>query len=204
MIYIKICGITEFDDALKIAEMGINALGFIFYPKSRRYIFPDKAKEIIKHLPPFINTVGVFVNEKKENVIDVLNRCPIDILQFHGDETPEYCSQFNKKIIKAFRVNRDFSFDVFYKFPASAFLLDSHVSGEYGGTGVVFDWDLAVKAKKYGKIILSGGLNPENLSSAVAKVNPYGVDISSGVEIKPGKKDIIKVEEIVKICRKFK
>jgi len=203
LIYIKICGITEVDDAVKIAELGVNALGFIFYLKSRRYISPDKAKEIIKHLPPFINTVGVFVNEKKESVIDVLNRCPIDILQFHGDETPEYCGQFNKRFIKAFRVNEDFSFDVFLKFPASAFLLDSLVTGEYGGTGVVFDWDIAVKAKKYGKIILSGGLNQENLSSAVAKVNPYGVDISTGVEIKPGKKDICKVKEIVKICNFF-
>lgn len=203
MIYIKICGITEVDDAVRIAELGINALGFIFYPKSKRYVSPDKAKEIIDCLPPFINTVGVFVNEKKESVIDVLNRCPIDILQFHGDETPEYCMQFNKRFIKAFRVNKDFSFDVFLKFPASAFLLDSLVTGEYGGTGVVFDWDVAVKAKKYGKIILSGGLNPENLSSAVAKVNPYGVDISSGVEIKPGKKDISKVKEIVKICNFF-
>ena len=203
MIYIKICGITEVDDAVKIAELGVNALGFIFYPKSERYISPDKAKEIIDCLPPFINTVGVFVNEKKECVFDVLNRCPIDILQFHGDETPEYCGQFNRRIIKAFRVNKDFSFDGFFKFPASAFLLDSLVTGEYGGTGVVFDWDVAVKAKKYGKIILSGGLNPENLSSAVAKVNPYGVDISSGVEIKPGKKDISKVKEIVKICNFF-
>lgn len=203
MIYIKICGITEVDDAVKIAELGINALGFIFYPKSERYISPDKAKEIIDCLPPFINTVGVFVNEKRESVIDVLNRCPIDILQFHGDETPEYCRQFDRRIIKAFRVNKDFSFDGFLKFPASAFLLDSLVTGEYGGTGVVFDWDVAVKAKKYGKIILSGGLNPENLSSAIAKVNPYGVDISSGVEIKPGKKDISKVKEIVKICNFF-
>jgi len=203
LIYIKICGITEVDDAVKIAELGVNALGFIFYPKSKRYISPDKAKEIIDCLPPFINTVGVFVNEKKESVIDVLNRCPIDILQFHGDETPEYCRQFDRRIIKVFRVNKDFSFDGFFKFPASAFLLDSLVTGEYGGTGVVFDWDLAVKAKKYGKIILSGGLNPENLSSAVAKVNPYGVDISSGVEIKPGKKDISKVKEIVKICNFF-
>jgi len=203
LIYIKICGITEVDDAVKIAELGINALGFIFYPKSKRYILPDKAKEIIDCLPPFISTVGVFVNEKKESVIDVLNRCPIDILQFHGDETPEYCSQFNKRFIKAFRVNEDFSFDVFLKFPASAFLLDSLVAGEYGGTGVVFDWDVAVRAKKYGKIILSGGLNPENLSSAVAKVSPYGIDISSGVEIKPGKKDISKVKEIVKICNFF-
>jgi len=203
LIYIKICGITEVDDAVKIAELGVNALGFIFYPKSKRYISPDKAKEIIDCLPPFINTVGVFVNEKKESVIDVLNRCPIDILQFHGDETPEYCRQFDRRIIKVFRVNKDFSFDGFFKFPASAFLLDSLVTGEYGGTGVVFDWDVAVKAKKYGKIILSGGLNPENLSSAVAKVNPYGVDISSGVEIKPGKKDISKVKEIVKICNFF-
>ena len=204
MIYIKICGITEVNDAVKIAEMGINALGFIFYPKSKRYILPDKTKEIIKHLPPLINTVGVFVNEKKENVIDVLNRCPIDILQFHGDETPEYCGQFNKRIIKTFRVNRDFSFDALSKFPASAFLLDSLVSGEYGGTGVVFDWDVAVEAKNYGKIILSGGLNPENVSEAITKVNPYGIDLSSGVEIKPGKKDIRKVEEIVKICKKFR
>ena len=203
MIYIKICGITEVNDAVKIAELGVNALGFIFYPKSKRYISPDKAKEIIDCLPPFINTVGVFVNEKKESVIDVLNRCPIDILQFHGDETPEYCRQFDRRIIKAFRVNKDFSFDGFFKFPASAFLLDSFATGEYGGTGVVFDWDVAVKAKKYGKIILSGGLNPENLSSAVAKVNPYGVDISSGVEIKHGKKDISKVKEIVKICTFF-
>lgn len=147
MIYIKICGITEVNDAVRIAELGINALGFIFYPKSKRYVSPDKAKEIIDCLPPFINTVGVFVNEKKESVIDVLNRCPIDILQFHGDETPEYCMQFNKRFIKAFRVNKDFSFDVFLKFPASAFLLDSLVTGEYGGTGVVFDWDVAVKAK---------------------------------------------------------
>jgi len=203
LIYIKICGITDVDDAVRIAELGVNALGFIFYTKSKRYVSPDKAKEIIDCLPPFINTVGVFVNEKKESVIDVLNRCPIDILQFHGDETPENCMQFNKRFIKAFRVNKDFSFDVFLKFPASAFLLDSLVTGEYGGTGVVFDWDVAVKAKKYGKIILSGGLNPENLSSAVAKVNPYGVDISSGVEIKPGKKDISKVKEIVKICNFF-
>ena len=200
MIYIKICGITEIDDAVKIAELGVSALGFIFYQKSKRYISPEKAKEIIKRLPPFINTVGVFVNEKKENVVDILDRCPVDILQFHGAETPEYCGQFNKRIIKAFRVNKDFSFDVFLKFPVNAFLLDSFVTGEYGGTGVVFDWDLAVKAKKYGKIILSGGLNIENLSSAIEKVSPYGVDISSGVEIKPGKKDISKVEEIVEIC----
>ncbi len=203
MIYIKVCGITNFQDALALAESGVNALGFIFYPKSKRYIPPEKANEIIKELPPFASTVGVFVNEKMEDVIDVIRRCPVDVLQFHGDESPEYCSQFNKRVIKAFRIKGDFSFDIFEGYSINAFLLDSYSESEYGGTGEVFDWDFAVLARKFGKIILAGGLNPLNIEDALIKVHPYGIDMSSCVEIEPGKKDINKVKEIVKICKHF-
>ena len=204
MIFIKICGITELEDAKNIAEMGVSALGFIFYPKSRRYIEPEKANEIILNLPPFIVTVGVFVNEKTDKVEDTLKICPVDILQFHGDESPDYCKKFNKRVIKAFRVNGDFSPVILSNYSVSAFLLDSFTQNEYGGTGKIFDWDVAVKAKKYGKIILSGGLNTENIKYAIEKVNPYGIDISSGVEISPGKKDIKKVEEILKLISHLK
>jgi phosphoribosylanthranilate isomerase len=204
LIFIKICGITELEDAKNIAQMGVSALGFIFYPKSRRYIEPKKANEIILNLPPFIVTVGVFVNEKTDKVEDTLKICPVDILQFHGDESPDYCKKFNKRVIKAFRVNEDFSSVILSNYSVSAFLLDSFAQNEYGGTGKIFDWDVAVKAKKYGKIILSGGLNTENIKYAIEKVNPYGIDISSGVEISPGKKDIKKVEEILKLISHLK
>ena len=202
-MYIKICGITNFQDAITISETGVDALGFVFYSGSKRYISPDKANEIIKELPPFINTVGLFVNEKRENVIDILHKCPVDILQFHGDESPEYCSRFNKRIIKAFRVKNDFSNNVFNSYSVNAFLLDGFTQGEYGGTGVSFDWDIALMSKKFGRIIIAGGLNPENIESALRKINPYGIDVSSGVEIEPGKKNINKVKEIVKICKNF-
>ncbi len=199
MTYIKICGITKIDDALQIADLGVDALGFVFYPESKRYLTPEKAQEIVKHLPPFVSTVGVFVNEN--NVNDILHKCSLDFLQFHGDESPEYCAGFNKRIIKAFRVTDDFSCSRLTDYSVSAFLLDSYVKGNYGGTGTVFDWDKAVEAKQYGKIILSGGLNPENTGDALKIVKPYGIDVSSGVEIEPGIKDIEKVKKIVQICR---
>ncbi|MFC1562490.1 phosphoribosylanthranilate isomerase [candidate division KSB1 bacterium] len=203
MISVKICGITNVQDAVSVAEAGVNALGFVFYPKSKRYIVPEKAREIIKELPPFVSTVGLFVNEKKENVVDILRKCPVDVLQFHGDETPEYCNQFNIRIIKAFRVKDDFSYDIFSGYSTCAFLLDGFAYGEYGGTGVSFDWDIAVMAKKFGRIVLAGGLHPENMEAALKKVRPYGIDLSSGVEVEPGIKDIDKVKEIVKICSFF-
>ncbi|MFC1558425.1 phosphoribosylanthranilate isomerase [candidate division KSB1 bacterium] len=199
MTNIKICGITTIDDALQIADLGVDALGFIFYPKSKRYIAPEKAQEIIKHLPPFVSTVGVFVNEN--NVNDILHKCSLDFLQFHGDESPEYCAEFKKRIIKAFRVSEDFLCSKMADYSVNAFLLDSFAKEHYGGTGTVFDWDKAVEAKQYGKIILSGGLNPENISDALKTVKPHGVDISSGVEIESGIKDIKKVKQIVQICR---
>lgn len=199
MTFIKICGITDVEDAVRIAELGADALGFIFYPKSKRYVTPEKAHEIIKQLPPSITTVGVFVNE--ENIGDILEICPLDILQLHGNESPEYCSTFSKRIVKSFRVTDDFSFEILEKYPVHAFLLDSFVEGQYGGTGVTFDWEKAVEAKKYGNIVLSGGLNPRNIEEAIQFVQPYGVDVSSGVEIEPGRKDIEKVKKVITICR---
>jgi phosphoribosylanthranilate isomerase len=143
----------------------------------------------------------VFVNEKKDDIINIVHKCPIDVLQLHGDETPEFCSLFNKRIIKAVRVKDNFLTKKLSDYKVTGYLLDSYSESEYGGTGKTFNWNKAIEAKKYGRVILSGGLNPENIESAISKVNPYGIDVSSGVEIAPGKKNIDKVKKIIKICR---
>ena len=191
MIFIKICGITEVQDAREISETGVNALGFIFYPKSKRYITPENANKIIKELPPFITTVGVFVNEKKDDVVNILHKCPVDVLQFHGDESPEYCAQFNKRIIKAFRIKELSDLNSLSRYSmVSAYLLDTYSPGIIGGTGQVFNWEIAVEAKKTGRIILAGGLSPENVEEAIKVVTPYGIDVSSSIEgNKKGEKD---------------
>lgn len=198
MIKVKICGITNLDDAMAAVEAGADALGFIFYKESPRYIEPSKAGEIIKNLPPFVKTVGVFVNEKEPEVRRVIESTRIDILQLHGEEPPGFCTLFNRPVIKAIRVKERESITCLANYNVSAFLLDSHNRKGYGGTGEGFDLDIAVEAKIYGRIILSGGLTPENIMDAIDKVMPYAVDVSSGVEASKGKKDHDKMRLFIK------
>jgi len=201
MVRIKICGITNLEDALYASELRVNALGFIF-AKSKREISPQKAKNIIQKLPPFVTTVGVFVNRKQQEVGEITKYCGLDILQFHGEEPPSYLNYFPRRKIKVFRVKDDSFLKQLGQYKVDAYLLDTYSSLEYGGTGETFNWGLALKAKKYGRIILSGGLNPKNIAQAVREVQPYAVDTSSGVEASPGKKDSRKMAEFVSKIRK--
>lgn len=194
---IKICGITNIEDAQAAVKYGADALGFVFYKKSSRYVEIESAQEIISLLPPFISAVGVFVNETFENIEKLLGKCSINILQFHGDEDENFCNKFNIKVIKSIRIKDENSIKKMKEYKVSAFLLDSFSENMPGGTGKSFDWDLAVKAKNYGKIILAGGLTLENVKDAVLKVKPYAVDVSSSVETKPGKKDHEKMRRFI-------
>jgi phosphoribosylanthranilate isomerase len=197
MARIKICGITNPEDALFAADLGVDALGFVFYPQSPRNIEPKKARKIIQQLPPFLAKVGVFINETAAMVNEIIELTGIDVVQLHGQEAPEYCQRFERKVIKAFRIAPDFDPAQIEVYKVDAYLLDTYVRGVYGGTGEVFNWEIAKRAKQYGRIILAGGLNPENIKEAIRQVEPYGVDISSGVEIRPGEKDKRKLEQLV-------
>ena len=195
---VKICGITNFPDALAAVEVGADALGLMFVESSPRYVSMSAAAEIARQLPPFIIKVGVFVNAPEELVFRAICECGLNLLQFHGDETPEYCQQFGLMTMKAFRIRDADSLQSLTNYKTDAFLLDSYVAGKPGGTGESFNWDLAIEAKKIGKpIFLAGGLTPENVAEAVRKVQPYGVDVSSGVEASPGKKDPAKVRSFI-------
>lgn len=203
-IWIKICGIINVEDALKATDLGADALGFVFYEKSPRKIAKEKAKEIIDSLPKEIVKVGLFVDELEEKVSEITSYCDFDILQFHGDETPDYCKKFPQKIIKAFRIKNKESLANIPKYEVDYYLLDAYSEVAPGGTGRTFNWDLAREAKKFGRpIILSGGLNPKNIVEALKKVSPFGVDVSSGVESSPGKKDHRKLKEFITKVRDF-
>ena len=205
MTWIKICGVTNIEDALKVVELGADALGFVFYEKSPRKITKEKAKEIINSLPKGIVKVSLFVDELEEKVNEIASYCNFDILQFHGDETPDYCKKFPQKIIKAFRIKDKESLANIPKYEVDYYLLDAYSEELPGGTGRTFNWDLAKEAKEFGKpIILSGGLNPENIIEAIEEVSPFGVDVSSGVELSPGKKDHKKLEEFMTKVKGFK
>jgi phosphoribosylanthranilate isomerase len=189
-IKVKICGITNLDDAMVAVNCGADALGFVFFAGSPRCIPHEKAGGIIKKLPSFTATVGVFVNEKIEEIEKIIALTGIDVVQLHGNEPPEMCN-ISRRIIKAIRVKSLESLDPLknYKDKVSAFLLDTFTPDIFGGTGQVFNWDIALEAKQFGRIILAGGLTPDNIAEAVRHVRPYGVDVSSGVELEKGEKD---------------
>lgn len=205
MTWVKICGITNLEDAKKAVELGADALGFVFYEKSPRKMAKEKAKEIIDSLPKEVVKVGLFVDELEEKVSEITSYCNFDILQFHGDETPDYCKKFPQKIIKAFRIKDKESLVNIPKYEVDYYLLDAYSKAMPGGTGRTFNWDLAREAKKFSRpIILSGGLNPKNIVEALKKVSPFGVDVSSGVETSPGKKDLKKLKEFITKVKGFK
>lgn len=198
MVRVKICGITALGDALYAAEQGADALGFVFYKRSPRYIDPVEAGRIIAALPPFVTPVGVFADDDEDWVKHAVNESGVAVLQFHGSEKPGYCASFGMPYVKAFRVRGMESLEGMEQYlHASAFLLDAYSEKELGGTGKSFNWDTAVFAKKYGRIILAGGLTPLNVAEAVRHVGPYAVDVSSGVEISKGKKDHAAVRALI-------
>ncbi len=190
-VRIKICGITSRADALAAVEAGADALGFVFHPPSPRCLPEAAARDILRALPPFVARVGVFVDADEERVRAIARTAGLDTLQFHGRETPEYCARFSDyRVIKAFRIDGPAALDRLAGFEGVPWLLDSYAPGAHGGTGQTFNWDLACEAvRRGGRVILAGGLNPGNAGRAVAAVGPYGLDVSSGVEIRPGVKD---------------
>lgn len=201
-VTVKICGITNAADAETAVAAGANALGFIFYPRSPRAVTPAQASVICRSLPGHVARVGVFVNASPEEVNEAIVLCGLNILQFHGDESPEYCSQFGIMTMKAFRVRDQETIATLPRYPTHAWLLDAYNPVQLGGSGESFDWRLAVAASQFGKpIFLAGGLTPENVAQAIRQVKPFGVDVSSGVEIAPGRKDHEKVRAFVAAAR---
>lgn len=201
-VIVKICGITNLEDALVAAEAGADALGFMFHEPSPRAVSLETAARICRKLPQHIVRVGVFVDAPETQVVRAIAGCSLNLLQFHGNETPEYCQQFPAMTMKAFRVRDASSLHKLTEYPTDAWLLDSYVAGKLGGTGETFNWALAHEAVGMGKpIFLAGGLTPENVSDAVRTVGPYGVDVSSGVEAKPGKKDVEKVKAFIEAAK---
>jgi phosphoribosylanthranilate isomerase len=197
---IKICGITNPTDAELAASLGAHALGFIFYPKSPRSVRPDAAREIIRNLPPLVMTVGVFVDEEAGVVREIAATAGLDWVQLHGRETPEYSRSLGRRVIKGFRIKDADSLNALpaYRGSVQAFLLDTYKAGTAGGTGETFDWGLARQAKEVGPIILAGGLNPGNVARAIKEVHPAAVDVASGVEAAPGRKDPEKLRDFFK------
>ena len=199
MARVKICGITNLEDALSAVEAGADALGFVFYAASPRHIFPEQATRIISQLPPFVQTVGLFVNEELNTVNEVADLCRLDLVQLHGDESADYCQQISRRVLKAFRVRSLTCLDPIKDYRVAGYLLDTFSPSFYGGTGTSFNWEIATEAvKRHQRIILAGGLTPDNVTEAIRQVRPYGVDVSSGVEAGPGKKDRDKVREFIR------
>lgn len=201
-VKVKICGITNEADGILAAEAGADVLGFVFYEPSSRYVSVGTAARIIRQLPPLTIKAGVFVDAPEDLVMRAIGECSLNLLQFHGQEPPDYCLQFGLMSMKAMRVRDRDSILALKDYPTDAWLLDAYSAQKPGGTGEKFNWDLALEARALGRpIFLAGGLTPENVAEAVRLVRPYGVDVSSGVEMSPGKKDPQRVRAFLQAVR---
>ena len=200
MTKIKICGITNLEDALACVDAGADALGFVLAESPRR-VEAETIKNIVTRLPKTILKVGIFVNEKLETLQQTVLNCGLDYAQLQGEESGEYIRRLEVACLKVFRVKDDGILAEIESAKTNLFMLDAYQDGQRGGTGKIFNWEIAKQAKRHGKFFLSGGLNPDNVKSAIKKVHPYGVDVSSGVEKFPGKKDLEKVREFIKRVR---
>lgn len=200
---IKICGITRVEDGLTAVESGADAIGLVFYRKSSRYVAVEQAVEIVQDLPPFVSVVGLFVDASDELIGSVLEAVPLSLLQFHGNEPEIECARWGIRYMKAFRVRPGISvIGMVAPYPtACGYLLDSYKHGEAGGTGESFDWDLIPRGLNK-PVVLAGGLSPDNIAQAIDRVRPYGVDVSSGVESRPGIKDHDKIKAFIKAARR--
>lgn len=201
-VKVKICGITNWADAKRAVEAGADFLGFNFYRRSPRHISPTKARQIVRRLPKRVRAVGVFVNEREARMLDIARTVRLDMLQLHGEESPAEVARLRRSlpVIKAVRASKSFRPAQLAKFKrASAILLDGFDRRLRGGTGKTFDWRIARRAKRYGRIFLAGGLIPENIGDAIRAAEPYAVDVCSGVEAKPGKKDPKRVRELMHV-----
>tara|TARA_R110000751_G_scaffold67510_2_gene137813 strand:+ start:2413 stop:3027 length:615 start_codon:yes stop_codon:yes gene_type:complete len=203
MARIKVCGITRVEDALAAAHAGADAIGLVFYTPSPRAVTPAQAAAIVAALPPFITSVGLFVDADAAYVREVLAQVPLDLLQFHGDEDADYCDQFERPYLKAVRVRADQNLaTVAAAWPkAQGILLDSYKAGVPGGTGEVFDWTLVPRERRW-NLVLAGGLTADNVAQAIAGVEPWAVDVSGGVELAKGIKDIEKINAFVREVRR--
>ncbi len=201
---VKICGMTEPFEVETAVEAGVDALGFIFVKESPRAIDPEQAKEIIGQLPPFVDAVGVFMNEDPEVVGEIVNYCGLTVVQLHGQEPPEYCQMMPCRVIKAFQVRADMGPEFLepYNDVVWAFLLDAYHKEMGGGTGETFDWTLVERLKPKKPLILAGGLNLDNVATAIKQVQPFAVDVNSGIENSPGRKDPQKIAALLRLVAK--
>ena len=200
-VRVKICGITNREDALHAAACGADALGFVFYSGSSRCVSPQTVAGICAALPPFVTRVGLFVNEAPERIRAIAQECGLDVLQLHGDEAPQGCLLPPYRVIKGLRPVAGDDPGQLAAYPVSALLVDAAVPGQFGGTGQCADWTLAAQFAATHRVVLAGGLTPDNVVAAIKQVRPYAVDVSSGVESAPGKKDPAKVAEFIRRAR---
>ena len=202
-VKVKICGVRTSEEAQAAIDAGVDAIGFNFWPRSARYIEPAAARELKNGISPIGCRVGVFVNEEPDRILKIASDVGLTAVQLHGDESPEFCDLLSSiKTIKAIRVGQDFDLSVIAKYRVNMVLLDSSLEGSYGGTGRRFDWQLAIEAKRIAPIILAGGVREDNVWDAITQVRPAAIDVCSGVEAEPGRKDLEKLRRFMSIAAK--